>query len=99
MDIAKVIKEKGFTQKQVSESLEMNRVSFNSAINGNPTYKTMKRIADVIGANVGEFFEDEVSKPKEDFASFIRYKGIHYTADSLDEFFKQVDELRAVSGK
>lgn len=99
MDIAKVIREKGFTQKQVAESLEMNRVSFNSAINGNPTYKTMKRIATVIGANVGEFFEDEIKQPKEDFASYIRYKGIHYTADTLGEFFKQVEEIKAIIGK
>ena len=57
----------------------------------------MKQIASAIGANVSEFFEDEVTDKQEDFASYIRYKGIHYTADRLDEFLDQVEEIRAIS--
>lgn len=98
MDIQKVIRDKGFTQKQVAEILNVNRVNLNNMIKGNPTYKTMKQIADVIGANVGEFFEDEEDDTN-DFASYIRYKGIHYTADSLDEFLHQVEELRVIAGR
>lgn len=97
MNIQKVIKDKGFTQKQVAEILNVNRVNLNNMIKGNPTYKTMKQIADVIGANVGEFFEDEEDDTN-DFASYIRYKGIHYTADTPEEFFKQVDEIKAIVG-
>lgn len=97
MNIAKIIKRKGFTQKQVSDALGINRVNLNNMINGNPTYKTMRQVADVIGANVSEFFKDEVKRPNEDFASYVRYKGIHYTADTLEEFFKQVDELRIIA--
>ena len=97
MDIAKIIRQRGFTQKQVAESLGINRVNLNNMINGNPTYKTMRQVADVIGANVSEFFEDEVKRPNEDFASYIRYRGIHYTADTLDEFFKQVDEIKTIA--
>ena len=97
MDIDKIIKRKGFTQKQVSDALGINRVNLNNMINGNPTYKTMRQVADVIGANVSEFFEDEVKRPNEDFASYVRYKGVHYTADTLDEFFKQVEELKEIA--
>lgn len=97
MDIAKIIKQKGFTQKQVSGALGINRVNLNNMINGNPTYKTMRQVADVIGANVSEFFEDEITDKQEDFASYIRYKGIHYTADTLDEFLKQVEEIMAIT--
>lgn len=97
MDIAKIIKRKGFKQKQVSEALGINRVNLNKMIKGNPTYKTMRQVADVIGANVSEFFEDEVKRHNEDFASYVRYKGIHYTADTLEEFFKQVDELKIIA--
>lgn len=97
MDIAQIIRQKGFTQKQVADTLGINRVNLNNMINGNPTYKTMRQVADVIGANVSEFFEDEVKRSNEDFVGYMRYRGIHYTADTLDEFFKQVDELRAIS--
>lgn len=97
MDITKTIKDKGFSVSKVAEIMGINRVSLSNMINNNPTYKTMRQVADVIGANVGEFFEDEVKKPKEDFTSFILFRGIHYTADTLDEFFKQVDELKAIT--
>lgn len=97
MDIAKIIKAKGFTQKQVADLLKINRVNLNNMINGNPTYKTMRQVADVIGANVGEFFEDEVQTSSEDFAAFVRCNGIHFTADSLDEFNKIVEEVRAIA--
>ena len=39
----------------------------------------------------------DIEEDKGGFASFIRYKGIHYTADTLDEFFKQVEELKAIA--
>ena len=32
-----------------------------------------------------------------EFAAFVRYKGIHYTADTLDEFFKQVEEIKMIA--
>lgn len=97
MDIAKIIKRKGYTQQQVADLLTINRVNLNNMINGNPTYKTMRQIADVIGANVSDFFEDEVTDKQEDFASYIRYKGIHYTADTLYEFLKQVEEIKLIA--
>lgn len=97
MDITKIIKQKGFTQKQVADILHINRVNLNNMINGNPTYKTMKQVADVIGANVSEFFEDEIKNPKEDFAAFVRYKGIHWTADNIEEFNKIVDEVNTIA--
>ena len=39
----------------------------------------------------------DIEEDKGGFASFIRYKGIHYTADTLDEFFKQVEEIKAIA--
>lgn len=97
MNITKIIKDKGFSVSKVAEIMGINRVSLSNMINNNPTYKTMRQVADVIGANVGEFFEDEVQLSNEDFASFIRYRGIHYTADTLEEFFKQVEELKEIA--
>lgn len=97
MDITKVIKDKGFSVSKVAELLGINRVSLSTMINNNPTYKTMRQVADVIGANVGEFFEDEVQTSSEDFAAFVRCNGIHFTADNLEEFNKIVDEVKAIA--
>lgn len=97
MDIKGKIKEKGFSMVSVAKEMGITRETLYANISGNTTYKTMRKVADVIGCKVSEFFEDEESN--EDFASYIRYRGVHYTADTLDEFFKQVEELREVASK
>lgn len=97
MNIKQTIKDKGYTIQDVADKIGVNRVTLTNTISGNPTYKKMKQIADAIGCNVTDFFSDEVEC--DDFASYIRYHGIHYTADTLDEFFKQVDAIREVAKK
>lgn len=54
----------------------------------------LEQIAEIIGCKVSELFEEDL---KEDFSSFFRYRGIHYTADTLEEFFKQVDEIKTIA--
>ena len=39
----------------------------------------------------------KVIDDSKEFAAFVRYKGIHYTADTLEEFFRQVDELKIIA--
>lgn len=97
MNIKEVIRNHGYNITCVAEQMGITRETLTRNISGNPTYKTMKQIASAIGANVSEFFEDEVTDKQEDFASYIRYKGIHYTADTLDEFLKQVEELKIIA--
>lgn len=96
MDIKGKIKEKGFTMIAVAREMGITRETLYANISGNTTYKTMRKVADVIGCDISEFFEDEEGK-KGDFAAFVRYKGIHYTADTLEEFFKQVEELKEIA--
>lgn len=57
----------------------------------------LEQMAEIIGCKVSELFEKSDKSDKSDLASFIRYNGIHYTADTLDEFFKQVDELKIIA--
>ena len=95
MDIKRVIKDKGYTIQDVAGMIGVNRVTLTNTISGNPTYRKMKQIADAIGCQVTDFFADE--DKKSDFASYIRYKGIHYTADTIDEFLKQVEEIMAIA--
>ena len=59
MDIKSMIKAKGFTIQEVAEKIGVNRVTLTLTLQGNPTYKKMKEIADAIGCDVMDFFKDE----------------------------------------
>lgn len=60
MRIRETIKEKGFTIEAVANKIGITRVTLSQNIAGNPSYSTMKKIADAIGCNVGDFFSDEL---------------------------------------
>lgn len=69
-----------------------------------PSYPTLEKWASVLGIPIWQLFAspEEVNTPQKtnsDFAAFIRYKGIHYTADSLEEFNTIVEEIRSITNK
>lgn len=94
MRIKEVMKRYGITQDEVATRLGINRVSVSRLLSDKNDMRvsTAQKFADAIGCKVAELFEEQT-----DFASYVRYNGIHYTADTLDEFFKQVDELKAIA--
>lgn len=59
MDIKAIIKAKGYTIQEVADKIGVNRVTLTLTLQGNPTYKKMKEIADAIGCDVMDFFKDE----------------------------------------
>ena len=59
MDIKTIIKEKGYTQEEVASAMQVTRMALVKTLAGNPTIKTLQRIADIIGCSVGDFFRDE----------------------------------------
>lgn len=94
MRIKEVMKRYGITQDEVATRLGINRVSVNRLLSDKNDMRvsTAQKFADAIGCKVAELFEEQT-----DFASYVRYKGIHYTADTLEEFFQQVDEIKAIA--
>lgn len=62
LDIKRALARKGFTSKQVAETLGVSTVSFSNMINGNPTVETLNKISVVIGCDVSELFEQIDSK-------------------------------------
>lgn len=59
MDVKSVIKEKGYTLTEVASKLGISRVAFSQSITKNPSVKTLRRVADVLGCGVWDFFTDE----------------------------------------
>lgn len=54
--IKDVCKEKGITQKQLSELSGIAEVSLSKSINGNPTIETLEKIATALGVDITELF-------------------------------------------
>lgn len=79
MDIQAVIKAKGFTQNQVADALGTSKSSFSQIVhNDNTSLKMLKRIAEVIGCQVWDFFRDEMEPtPSTEFTCPHCGKPIH----------------------
>lgn len=54
----------------------------------------LEQMASIIGCKVTELFEEE---DKDDFSAYVRCKGIHFYADSIDEFDKIVEEVNTIA--
>lgn len=63
MEISKVIRNHGLTNVKVAEMLGTSAASFGNLIspNRNITVNNLRKIAQAIGCDITEFFEDEVT--------------------------------------
>ncbi len=59
MDIKKVIKERGYTLVQVATEMGITKSAISQIVNGNPNITTLRKIADIIGCQLTDFFDDE----------------------------------------
>ena len=68
INIKSAIKKYGLTSIQVAERMGITPVGLSYHINGNPSIETINRIADAIGCDVSELFEqpknNEINCPK-----------------------------------
>ena len=92
MQVRDIIKERGYTVKDVAELMGVNRVTLSNMISGNPTYSTLSKIADAIGCKVGDFFLDEMS-PKESMTALVKHGEDLYSAVTTDELRRIADEI------
>ena len=59
LKIKEICKEKGITLKELAERLNITYQSLHTIMTGNPTIKTLEKIADVLGVNAWDLFEKE----------------------------------------
>ncbi|MGV4536861.1 helix-turn-helix domain-containing protein [Ornithobacterium rhinotracheale] len=87
--IKQIIKQKGLTSIEVAKQLNVTRESFSKTINGNPTISSLQSIANVLGCEVGDFFnksEPIILKFKDNLHTF-------YSVEELKEFIqKKIDD-------
>lgn len=101
--IKDILNERNISLKEFAAELGISYTALYLQIN-KPSYPTLEKWASVLGVPMWQLFAspEEVSNvpPHEtntDFVAFVRFKGIHYTADSLEEFEKVVEEIKSIT--
>lgn len=98
--LKEILKEKGITAKAFAARMDVSEVAISNIVRGKnyPTYDLLEKMANELEVKMSTLLGEEpliINNTKDDFASYIRYKGIHFVADNLEEFFKQVEEIRS----
>lgn len=105
MDIKSIIKEKGYTIQDVAKKMGVNRVTLTLTLQGNPTYKKLKEIADAIDCNIVDFFRDETNnsstckREDNELTALIQHKGDFYKASTIEELEQIVEKIRIEKGE
>ena len=102
INLKEILKEKGVTSKELAERLGVTPVTISYIVTNKttPSLDMLCRIAKELNVKLSTLLGEEplrVIDTSKEFAASVRYKGIHYTADTLDEFFKQVEEIKTIA--
>lgn len=102
LNLKELLRERGVMAKELADYLEITQVGMSNIINNKtiPSVGTLLKIAKFFNVKLSTLLGEEplrIVDTSKEFAAFVRYKGIHYTADTLDEFFKQVEEIKAIA--
>jgi transcriptional regulator with XRE-family HTH domain len=101
--IKEIMTSKGFTNVSLGERMGVSKQAIGQMLKAESlTTASLEKIASALDVPIWQLFAspEEVNIPQEtnsDFAAFIRFKGIHYTADTLEEFLKQVEEIKTIA--
>ncbi len=102
INLKEILRDKGVTSKELAEKLGVTPVTISYIVTNKttPSLDMLCRIAKELNVKLSTLLGEEplrIVDTSKEFAAFVRYKGIHYTADTLDEFFKQVEEIKAIA--
>lgn len=95
---------KGFTNVSLGEKMGVSKQAVGQMLKAESlTTASLEKIAIALDVPMWQLFAspEEVcvqSQNKDiDFAAFVRCDGVHYTADTLEEFLKQVEEIKTIA--
>lgn len=102
INLKEILREKGVTSKELAEKLGVTPVTISYIVTNKttPSLDMLCRIAKELNVKLSTLLGEEplrIVDTSKEFAAFVRYNGIHYTADSLEEFLKQVEEIKTIA--
>lgn len=102
--IKEIMTSKGFTNVSLGEKMGVSKQAVGQMLKAESlTTASLEKIAIALDVPMWQLFaspEEVASVSQEtntDFVAFVRYKGIHYTADSLEEFNTIAEEIKSIS--
>ena len=101
--IKEIMTSKGFTNVSLGERMGISKQAVGQMLKAESlTTASLEKIASALDVPMWQLFAspEEVAPTRDnssDFAAFIRFNGIHYTADTLEEFNIIVEEIKSIS--
>lgn len=91
--IKECLKEHNMKQIELADKMGIKAISLSQMLARKKFgIDRLEEMANIIGCEVYELFAEKQDK-RNDFAAYIRYKGIHFTADTIEEFVRIADEV------
>ena len=59
MDVKTIARQKGMKMEEIAKQLGITKGGLSKALNGNPTLKTLRSVAEILGVPVTALFADE----------------------------------------
>ena len=99
MEITKIIRKHGYDLATVAKEMGILRGSLaNQICKGNPQVSYLRKIAEIIGTNINEFFEDEIDQSlpsnSSNFTALIKKGDSLYSASSIEQFEALIPKLK-----
>jgi transcriptional regulator with XRE-family HTH domain len=90
--VKEICKEKGLTVQDLADKMEMKRESLSRAINGNPTFETLEKIANALGVDITELFAPSSSGG---IIGVIRIGDTNYNINSVSDLARLLDRIES----
>lgn len=92
--INEILEEKGISIAELGRRINKSRSTMHATLEkGNPQYSTLIEIAEAIGVDVTELFEQP---SKDGLIGIVRYNGKPYEINSIDDIRNLLKEIESV---
>jgi len=87
--IKEVCKEKGLKMSDIAEKLKITPVNLSASLNGNPTLNRLTEVANILGVDVSELFE----QPNISVKGYVEVNGTIHKVQSKEDLLNLIELL------
>lgn len=90
--VKELLQERGVKMKEMAEQINITPESLSRALNGNPQYSTLKKVADYLNVNVRDLFRGDDVKADKEMRGSLYYNNAMFVFNSRTELEKFLKE-------